>query len=116
MELQEIYDKVKAHLLTQMRKARLNDEDLTCAYRSENGDTCAVGCLIPDDVYYPELEGASVAARSPKILDALEKSVGELSVDKFSLLVQLQNVHDGANVGYWKERLEGIALNYGLTP
>lgn len=31
-----------------------------CKYRGANGRMCAVGCLIPDDKYDREMEGASV--------------------------------------------------------
>lgn len=31
-----------------------------CAYRSPNGNKCAVGVFIPDDLYVPEMEGRGV--------------------------------------------------------
>lgn len=59
MNKQEIFDKVATHLLTQGKQSRLNPEDTRgiCAYRSKDGSKCAAGCLIPDDVYDPRMEG-----------------------------------------------------------
>jgi hypothetical protein len=31
-----------------------------CRYRGDNGNACAVGCFIPDDLYHPSMEGLSV--------------------------------------------------------
>lgn len=53
---QEIFNKVAAHLLTQGRPAREEDR---CRYRTTNGLSCAVGCLIPDELYSPSFEGES---------------------------------------------------------
>jgi len=43
-------------------------EDGTCAYRGKDGKKCAVGVIIPDDVYDVEMEGKPV-------YDLLEKGV-----------------------------------------
>ncbi len=43
--------------------------DDTCAYRSPDGKKCAVGILIKDEFYGPDLEGALVS--SGCVLDAL---------------------------------------------
>jgi len=47
--LQETFDKVARHLLTQQAKAEQPDGN--CAYRGEHGRKCAVGCLISDEEY-----------------------------------------------------------------
>jgi hypothetical protein len=57
----EIFDRVKAHLLAQGRPAIGRDGG--CAYRGKDGrgDTsCALGCLIPDDVYDKSIEGVTM--------------------------------------------------------
>jgi hypothetical protein len=53
MTLQETFDKVCVHLLTQLQKSVFLDSNgsMACAYRGPNGLKCAVGCLIPDELY-----------------------------------------------------------------
>ena len=56
-ECQAVFDKVVKHLLTQKRRS---ESKRGCAYRGEDGAMCAVGCLISDKAYDPEIEGHSV--------------------------------------------------------
>lgn len=54
MDKQAIFDRVVTHLLTQKRRSvTITGGVRTCMYRAPNGDMCAIGCLIPDDVYTP---------------------------------------------------------------
>ena len=48
--LQEVFDRVASHLLTQSARSLLPDGS-GCAYRGANGRMCAVGCLIADYEY-----------------------------------------------------------------
>ena len=34
------------------------ETDKRCMYRGPNGTKCAVGCLIPDEMYLPEMESS----------------------------------------------------------
>ena len=54
---QEIFDSVLAHLRKQ-GDASLNASG-KCAYRGEGGTACAVGCLIPDELYDPRIESCT---------------------------------------------------------
>lgn len=58
---QETFDTVVSHL---RRQGRCAMDRLTCVYRAENGDRCAAGCLIPDDLYSSNLEGLSVSSHA----------------------------------------------------
>lgn len=65
MNEQEIFDTVVNHLANQKRRSMAifvhgEEEINTCAYRGKNGDMCAVGCLIKDEDYDPEMEAKSV--------------------------------------------------------
>lgn len=51
---QQIFDRSFLHLWKQNGQA-LND--CFCAYRTRDKKMCAVGCLIPDDVYHGDMEG-----------------------------------------------------------
>jgi len=73
MQMQELFDKMVEGLNKQKaistRPATWDEDVLMCAYRAENGNRCAVGMLIPDDLYVPELEGRPAA--SSEIFDVL---------------------------------------------
>lgn len=98
-QAQEVFNKVATHLFTQGRQAA--DEDshglggISCRYRASDGTRCAVGVLIPDEVYDSEMEGQDVGS--------LLLGLGDVSpaypaltwlVPLRSLLDNLQDVHD----------------------
>ena len=86
---QEIFDTVATHLFTQGRQARLSNT--TCAYRSDDGLKCAIGALIPDDMYRSEMEGGS-----PSILITYFPALRTVFGDSMRLLALLQRAHDNA--------------------
>lgn len=55
---QEIFDFVVDSL--RMQGAQSIDEDGTCSYRGLDHKKCAVGWVVPDDLYDESMEGASV--------------------------------------------------------
>jgi hypothetical protein len=110
MNDQEAFDKVAAHLLQQNKRSTMED-DSWCMYRSEEGLMCAVGCLIDDSDYKPEMEKKGIdtllrAGLMPKSL---------MSVDS-NLLVSLQSMHDEEEPFRWRDELKDIAEIYGLSP
>ena len=55
MNRQEIYNRVKEHMLKQMKRCTLipfsdHRDSPMCAYRNDQGHRCAVGCLMSDEV------------------------------------------------------------------
>lgn len=91
---QEIFDKVFAHLLKQGCRAM---EGQSCRYRarpSPGSDgqvlSCAIGALIPDELYNPAIEGRGSAA--PAVLAALPF---EPTNKQIGLMSELQTIHDG---------------------
>lgn len=85
---QEIFNKVSTHLLTQGRAAR--NSKGCCRYRTADGLSCAVGCLIPDEFYRPSFEGHS----TDKIIRALYTCGRADWFEHQDLLRELQWVHD----------------------
>ncbi len=118
MTLQEIYDKVKAHLIAQGRPAM---EDDTCCYRTASGLKCAVGCLIPDDRYQPGFEGEAIGAMFSEPVNSISALMVELYGPKcLTLLRDLQTLHDewpffGERQGLHR-LLEEVALCSNLQP
>lgn len=110
-EQQQIFTRVKEHLLTQNVQCK---SGRGCAYRNDEGQTCAVGCLITEEHYCPSIEGAD--ATSTLVKDAVEKSLGidELEEETVSLLRKLQIMHDEEFPYKWPEHLQHIATEYSL--
>jgi hypothetical protein len=90
MTRQEIFDKVVSHFAVQREAAA---EYWMCMYRTPDGRKCAIGALIPDEVYSKRLEDKSVGTlllEFPDIMRASGLSDGDLC-----FLFALQDVHDG---------------------
>lgn len=144
MKRQDIFDKVVTHLMAQGRAAtkRLKGEPLkTCAYRGGRDTMCAMGCLIPDELYHREFEGSDLEhlmhragpdyhtafGREPlppearAALNAWIKHVGQRNLP---LIARLQGVHDIHEARPWKrskknrlmllERLADVAKDHNL--
>ncbi len=109
MNMQELYNKVATHLLTQNKKSVENYID--CKYRGDNGLKCAIGCLIPDELYTPEFEGLKLC----NLPSVLLESIGINSVSCKSLASDLQTIHDHWSVNHWKSELERLAVHYDLN-
>ena len=135
--LQWIFDKVAAHLLIQKEKS----EDFSridqygkpeCRYRNADGLKCAVGCLIPDELYTSIIEGAGVHVlwyykQNPDLLiehkqesvkallKILEDQLGELTERNVNLLTRLQGIHDEMKESEWRNELKWVAFDYELS-
>lgn len=119
MSMQEIFDKVYVHLLTQNAKSLhklVPGTPPSCAYRGDNGTMCAVGCLISDEAYTPSIEGfgvrGTVVSRVLRRLDVLPLvRYGE----ELKFLAELQGIHDVTDVTTWDGGLRRLANLHGLT-
>lgn len=56
-ELKAIISTMAAHLAKQRGQSMVNRLGGVCAYRGVSGRRCAVGCLIPDEIYDRDIEG-----------------------------------------------------------
>jgi hypothetical protein len=117
VNLQDIFDKVANHLLTQNRSS-LDNEGMECVYRACNGDKCAVGCLIADEHYHAKLEGEP--ASDAWVIEALSKSLNFLpeELNFYSpigrLLSELQHAHDYCDPEEWPADLVRMAHLFKL--
>ena len=118
MNVQEIFDTVSRHLLVQRRQAKLGEDRFyTCAYHAEDGAKCAVGCLIKDEFYSSDLEDVAFSGdpiRSHEVVEAVEKSIGELDEESKVMLARLQYIHDRNNRTGWSDRLRELGLELSL--
>jgi hypothetical protein len=87
---QTLFDKAVVHLFEQGRPAYVHRDGRktsTCAYRGGGTTACAVGCLIPDDRYVPEMEEHTVED------DIVRNIMPELQPFEL-MLYDVQSVHD----------------------
>ena len=109
-ECQVVFDMVVKHLLTQKRRS---EGKRGCAYRGKDGDMCAVGCLISDKAYDPEIEGFSISHLG------VREELAESGVPIYSkmniLLIYLQYIHDKCPIGLWKTYMQNLAKQHNLT-
>lgn len=112
MNKQEVFDKVAAHLLQQKEKSMTMGR---CMYRSANGLKCAIGCLIPDDLYESSIENTPVYELPYFII----KHIG-CEWEDLSFLSVLQKIHDCVEPEKWREELiklaeeKDLVWNHGL--
>lgn len=101
--LQEIFDIVALHLMTQKEKSR---NAFLCMYRSPDGLKCAAGALIKDEEYTEDLEengwhSLVADGRAP------EAHAAEIR--------KLQLIHDMSCSNEWEDELIAFGRAYNLT-
>lgn len=103
---QELFNKVIAHLTEQNARAVARNGD-SCRYRSAAGLKCAIGCLIPDELYDPSIEGMGVTPllfgmedpRHMNFVKILRRVTGMETEADAEFLGHLQDLHDIES--YW---------------
>jgi hypothetical protein len=110
MRAQEIFDTVATHLFTQGRRA-INDID-RCLYKTDSGLKCAVGCLIPDDMYSSKMENNDLIT----IIDRY--TLPKYFARNQDMLSRLQTIHDEdyawGTTEDMKDALKKVARNHHL--
>lgn len=112
MNPQEVLDSVVLHLLTQNERA---EGPCGCLYRAPSGLKCAIGGLIVDEHYSPDLEHKY--PHEAEVAEAIAKSLKverAFTMQELNFLRNLQKVHDGYPIERWRNTLEELALRWGL--
>ena len=111
--LAELSEKIRDHLTTQKARAVADvpsapgESDIVsrCRYRGDNGTMCAVGCLIPDERYNPEIEGYSAGHANITLAmfgrEEFDAMSGDFLVKLEVLLRDWQHYHDHGDYGAW---------------
>lgn len=125
MTNQEAFDRVAKHLFAQKQrclrpiKSILYEDPVTvCSYRNAIGQKCAIGALIPDELYKPSYESMRIDSLLVK-----EEAMTELfKGTSVALLIDLQAVHDGFSqtdlkqlLDSWRHSLQVVASRYDLS-
>ncbi len=120
MNRQEIFDTVAKHLLTQNRQSVTLI--CTCLYRGPEGLKCAIGCLIPDELYKPAIERHPVFSLicKPERLGYTQQQQADLAKLGFTkdnelFLTRLQKIHDNYKPEEWHACLKTLAKIYNLS-
>lgn len=133
--LQDVFDTAVTRVLQNQLPA-FSKKRGTCAYRTEpdsNGHVavCAVGALIPDELYVHCEEGQGVENQDIRIFTPALRSLMEWGADTDArdLLLCLQCAHDGPAERWadgvidraefqarFKEHAERAAKNFSLNP
>jgi hypothetical protein len=113
MNKQQTFNKVVRHL---RRQGRATDSKGTCMYRTPNGRSCAVGCLVPDELYSEYMEGMAVGTASNPSQGYQAKGMAAfvefLELDT-TLARDLQTIHDNDMLDL-EFGFECVALKHGL--
>lgn len=120
MNIQQVADICAIHLFKQNKKSEhVTPEGVPrCMYRRPDGLKCAVGALIKDEFYDPDIENCLV--NSDIVHDVLKKSgvYGDDSVENDSIeemLVRFQTIHDSYTVPNWVHQIKLLYTSYHLS-
>lgn len=116
---QEIFDIVWKHFITDKNPFSVNQDTNSCRYRGPNDTKCAIGVLIPDNVYTDRIEGEVIS--SDVLLDIKPFAswlIKTFHAEDMRFLKALQEAHDAHsfNSGYdgLHRQLTIIATKYNL--
>ena len=100
---QDIFNTIAAHLLKQNKASK---EGLRTRYKNDQGLKCAAGCLIPDHLYNPKIEGLNWNYLVQR---------GTVPGDHFLLIRALQHFHDSVPAEDWLRKIGFIAADWELV-
>ena len=116
MTRQESFNHICRNLIGATRPSVYRDftiEETRCQYRGEDGAKCAVGWLIPDDLYHPHMEGKSVLRLFADHPELQEEPLFKAWPKRF--LCELQEVHDEAATSWHYPMDWGSIMRANLT-
>ncbi len=121
---QDIYNYVAQAIIKQGKPAMMNSA--ICAYRAPDGCKCAIGHLIPDDMYHSGLENKRAwTVVGPMIAPAVVIKLPGVTPDetlneRLTFFNLLQNAHDEADrtnfLHDFRNRMIRVARRFHLTP
>jgi hypothetical protein len=92
----------------------------SCRYRTPEGNACAAGCLIPDELYDEGLEGGTFYAlvdplhATPYYNEELKAYFANVD-PQFVRQAQIEHDDLGADFDTFIVRLDALALTHGLS-
>jgi hypothetical protein len=107
------------HLRKQKKKSfgpwpkNIFDRSKGCLYRAPDGSKCAVGGIMPDEIYNPDMETEGLYSNQ---LEPFMEYAGEkYGIDQPWFFQDLQHIHDDKEVSDWENQFEIFAREHNLT-
>tara|TARA_R110000772_G_scaffold36709_1_gene87654 strand:- start:3038 stop:3394 length:357 start_codon:yes stop_codon:yes gene_type:complete len=113
MKKLKVFKQVAEHLLDQNEKS---EDKHGCYYlHPANGLKCALGCLIEDQYYTPEIEEKTL--ESSVVALAVANSLGSpITTSDREILDALQDLHDYKDAKDWKKELNILSMEFFDKP
>lgn len=114
--MQKTFNTIVTHLRQQGDQS-LDSFGIQCRYRNYLDKKCAIGCLISDEEYLPEMESLSLfdlQCQYPK-LSLFSKECGDDGANYFNLLNKMQNIHDLYFPPEWELFFKEVAKEHKLS-
>lgn len=86
--------------LVDQRFGSTNKNGTSCMLRGIDDKKCAVGHIIPDEIYYPEMDSCGLLEPHNKC--PTSKWVKENYSKSYETLMKLQSIHDSRSLGFNK--------------
>ena len=119
MNNQEAFNRAKKGLLEQFKTfgnsaQSISHEIQTCLYRGESGKKCAIGHLIDDKDYHPDMEFSTIfddngTGKFYGVRVLFKEGAAFADVSQ-TLLADLQYLHDFKNPEDWESGLDEIQV------
>lgn len=119
--LQEAFDTMLFHIRAQGYQRAVNEKG-HCQYRAD-GKKCAVGALIPDDLYTRDLDigynGVGYPVQTTAVANTLASAGWRVDTEALSMYAQAQDCHDDALnwdcADYFESRMRSLAARFNLA-
>lgn len=114
---QAFYDDVVNHLRKQGCKS-LSEKEGFCRYRGKNQTKCAIGGIIPDELYFPGLENKNIRGicfpKDDEHSDSLSLVAEFIGKSNQKLGDALQIIHDTKDIVDWEANFKRVAEEFRL--
>ncbi len=111
MDSQKLFDDIVKFQRKQWKKST-RDGTAWCLYRHPDGLKCAVGCVMPDNMYDADMDEIGVFSDIMELYPDLAKYFG---MENLALLQYMQSTHDCHLLKQWETCWQYIAYMAGLT-
>lgn len=93
MNNQIAFDRMVAHLAQMTEMCQTESQEM-CLYRGPQNNKCAVGALIPDDLYDPAFDNLEFPFTASDLIDCFPAIATFFDGVTPKLLEDMQNIHD----------------------
>lgn len=101
---------IKRRMLAQNKKSTgiVEGMGVINRYRGDDGTACSIGCVMPDSLYDPEMEGQLLE----QLLEDFPAFAEYFKDVDIMVLYRAQEMHDERTVAEWPAYLDSLVLQY----